>query len=129
MSIARILLLGLIDWGPVMPRKLQVVDSKRKTPRQMRARATVELIFEATARILQRGGWAAPNTNAVTEQAGISIGTLYQYFSYKESMTMCGVFSPDTSARTVPSSARESGATGVRHAWSTASGDVWRSAC
>ena len=69
-----------------MPRKLQATDSKRRTPRQVRARATVELIFAATARILQRGGRAALNTNAVAEQAGISIGTLYQYFPNKEAI-------------------------------------------
>jgi AcrR family transcriptional regulator len=69
-----------------MPRKLQVVDSKRRIPRQGRAQATVELIFEATARILQRGGRAVLNTNAVAEHAGISIGTLYQYFPNKEAI-------------------------------------------
>ena len=69
-----------------MPKKLQVIDSKRRTPRQVRARATLELIFEATARILHRGGLAALNTNAVAEQAGISIGTLYQYFPHKEAI-------------------------------------------
>jgi AcrR family transcriptional regulator len=69
-----------------MPRKLQAIDSKRRTPRQGRARTTIELIFEATARILQRGGEAALNTNAIAEQAGISIGTLYQYFPNKEAI-------------------------------------------
>jgi len=69
-----------------MPRKLQTIDFKRRTPRQGRARTTIELIFEATARILQRGGEAALNTNAIAEQAGISIGTLYQYFPNKEAI-------------------------------------------
>jgi AcrR family transcriptional regulator len=69
-----------------MPRKLQTIDSKRRMPQQGRALTTIELIFEATARILQRGGEAALNTNAVAEQAGISIGTLYQYFPNKEAI-------------------------------------------
>jgi AcrR family transcriptional regulator len=69
-----------------MPKKLQTLDSKRRMPRQMLARASVELIFEATARILQRGGRAALNTNAIAEHAGISIGTLYQYFPHKEAI-------------------------------------------
>lgn len=69
-----------------MPRKMQDIDFKRRNPRQARARDTVELIFEATARILQRGGRAALNTNAVAERAGISIGTLYQYFANKEAI-------------------------------------------
>jgi AcrR family transcriptional regulator len=55
-------------------------------PRQARAHDTVELIFEATARILQRGGLAALNTNAIAERAGISVGTLYQYFPHKEAI-------------------------------------------
>jgi AcrR family transcriptional regulator len=65
---------------------MQALDSKRRTPQQARARDTVEVIFEATARILQRGGRAALNTNAVAERAGISVGTLYQYFPNKEAI-------------------------------------------
>jgi len=52
----------------------------RKQPRQARSRATVAAIVEAGARILGRGGWTAFNTNAVAALAGVSIGTLYQYF-------------------------------------------------
>jgi AcrR family transcriptional regulator len=69
-----------------MPLKLQAIDSKRRIPQQARAQDTVELIFEATARILQRGDRVALNTNAVAEHAGISIGTLYQYFPNKEAI-------------------------------------------
>jgi AcrR family transcriptional regulator len=47
---------------------------------------TVEVILEATARILQREGPAALNTNYIAERAGISVGTLYQYFSNKEAI-------------------------------------------
>lgn len=55
----------------------------RKEPRQERARATVEAILEAAARILDRPGWAGFTTNAVAEKAGVSIGSLYQYFPNK----------------------------------------------
>jgi AcrR family transcriptional regulator len=55
----------------------------RKEPRQERARATVEAIVEAAARILDRQGWARFTTNAVAEMAGVSIGSLYQYFPNK----------------------------------------------
>jgi AcrR family transcriptional regulator len=55
----------------------------RKEPRQERARATVEAILEAAARILDRQGWARFTTNAVAEAAGVSIGSLYQYFPNK----------------------------------------------
>lgn len=55
----------------------------RKEPRQARARTTVEAILEAAARILDRQGWARFTTNAVADAAGVSIGSLYQYFPNK----------------------------------------------
>src|SRR5215813_7313725 len=55
----------------------------RKEPQQERSRETVEAIFEATAHILGRRGWAKLNTNEVAEVAGVSIGSLYQYFPNK----------------------------------------------
>jgi AcrR family transcriptional regulator len=64
----------------------QPLDRMRKQPAQKRARETVEIIFEAAARILERDGRAAFNTNAVAELAGISIGTLYHYFQSKDAI-------------------------------------------
>lgn len=58
----------------------------RKRPRQARATHTVEAILEAAARILEGQGLSAFNTNAVAERAGVSIGTLYQYFPAKEAI-------------------------------------------
>lgn len=55
----------------------------RKQPRQARSRASVAAIVEAGAQVLGRGGWAAFNTNVVAEVAGVSIGTVYQYFPNK----------------------------------------------
>jgi len=69
-----------------MPRAAQTLDLTRRKPRQERAIDTVEVIFEATARILQKEGPAALNTNAIAEKAGISIGTLYQYFANKDAI-------------------------------------------
>src|SRR6516165_1822847 len=69
-----------------MASKKQVADSKRRIPLQARARDTVEVIFEATARILLREGAGALNTNYIAERAGISVGTLYQYFPNKEAI-------------------------------------------
>lgn len=66
--------------------KSQVADYRRRMPRQARALATVEVIFEATARIIEREGRAALTTNAIAERAGISIGTLYQYFPDKDAI-------------------------------------------
>jgi len=55
----------------------------RKQPQQARSRATIEAILEATAHILGRRGWDGLTTNAVAEAAGVSIGSLYQYFPNK----------------------------------------------
>jgi AcrR family transcriptional regulator len=46
----------------------------------------VEHILDATARILTSRGWAGTTTNHVAERAGVSIGTLYEYFPSKESL-------------------------------------------
>jgi AcrR family transcriptional regulator len=60
--------------------------NQRRSPRQARARATWEAIVEAAAQILEQGGAAAFNTSAVAERAGVSIGTLYQYFPDKQAI-------------------------------------------
>ena len=64
----------------------QPIDIKRRIPRQERAERTVEAIMEGAAQILEAGGLAALTTNAVAERAGVSIGTLYQYFSDKNAL-------------------------------------------
>jgi len=58
----------------------------RKSPRQRRARATVEVIVEAAARILETAGPEGFNTNAVAARAGVSVGSLYQYFPSKQAL-------------------------------------------
>ncbi len=58
----------------------------RKEPRQARSRATVEAVVEAGARILSKQGWSGFTTNKVAEAAGVSIGSLYQYFPDKLSL-------------------------------------------
>lgn len=55
----------------------------RKRPRQARSRATVETIVQAGARVLGRRGWSGFTTNEAAEVAGVSIGSLYQYFPNK----------------------------------------------
>src|SRR5215470_1863040 len=64
----------------------QPIGIKRRTPRQARSGETVSAIVEAAAQILEQGGLAAFNTNAVAERAGVSIGTLYQYFADKAAL-------------------------------------------
>ncbi|HEE6563133.1 TetR/AcrR family transcriptional regulator [Acinetobacter baumannii] len=64
----------------------ETLPDPRKRPRQARSVATFEAILEAAARILESLGFAGFNTNAVAELAGVSIGSLYQYFPSKESL-------------------------------------------
>ena len=58
----------------------------RKRPRQGRAAATVDAIVEAAARILEAEGLTGFNTNVVAAKAGVSIGSLYQYFPGKDAI-------------------------------------------
>ena len=58
----------------------------RKTPRQRRSAVLVEAIYEAGARILETEGLAGLNTNRVAAVAGVSVGSLYQYFPSKEAI-------------------------------------------
>lgn len=58
----------------------------RKSPRQARSQATVEAILTAAARILTREGFEALTTNRVATVAGVSVGSLYQYFPNKEAL-------------------------------------------
>ncbi|WP_424981902.1 TetR/AcrR family transcriptional regulator [Maritalea sp. S77] len=60
--------------------------SPRKQPRQARARATVNAILQASTRILQTHGLEKLNTNHIAEVAGVSVGTLYQYFPSKDAI-------------------------------------------
>jgi AcrR family transcriptional regulator len=55
----------------------------RKAPTQQRAQATVQAILQAAAHILGRRGWMKFTTNEVAQAAGVSIGSLYQYFPNK----------------------------------------------
>lgn len=57
-----------------------------KRPRQARAQFTVEAIYQAFVRILQRDGWDAVTTRAVALESGFAVGTLYEYFPGKEAL-------------------------------------------
>jgi len=59
-----------------------------KEPRQRRSKVTYEAILEATAQLLIESGYAVTTTNHIAERAGISIGSLYQYFPNKEAIAV-----------------------------------------
>ncbi|MFD1190518.1 TetR/AcrR family transcriptional regulator [Phenylobacterium conjunctum] len=58
-----------------------MAERQRRSPRQARAGATVDAILQAALQLLRTEGGARFNTNRIAEAAGVSIGTLYQYFS------------------------------------------------
>lgn len=60
----------------------------RKQPSQARSAQTVETILEGAAHILEQRGLDAYTTNAIAERAGVSIGSLYQYFPTKDAVTV-----------------------------------------
>jgi len=67
-----------------MARKLRT--SPRKSASQERSRLTVNTILEATARVLTKDGYDRASTNKIAAKAGVSIGSLYQYFPSKEAL-------------------------------------------
>jgi AcrR family transcriptional regulator len=58
----------------------------RKAPRQARSEATLDAIFEATIQVLLAEGVGRLTTTRVAERAGVSVGTLYQYFPHKSAL-------------------------------------------
>jgi len=67
-----------------MPNDLDTTP--RKQPAQARARATVQAILDATAQVLVEQGYDRATTNVIARRAGVSIGSLYQYFPNKEAL-------------------------------------------
>src|SRR3984885_9989466 len=63
-----------------------VRTSPRKSASQQRSQITVNALLEATARILVREGFDKASTNRIAEVAGVSVGSLYQYFPSKEAI-------------------------------------------
>jgi AcrR family transcriptional regulator len=63
-----------------------VAFEPRKTPVQARATVTVEAISEATIQVLLSQGTERLTTTRVADRAGVSVGTLYQYFPNKQSL-------------------------------------------
>lgn len=60
----------------------------RKLPVQRRSRITVEDILSAATQVFEKYGYTAGTTNRIAVRAGVSIGTLYQYFPNKEALAV-----------------------------------------
>lgn len=60
----------------------------RKLPQQARSEATVEAILQAAAQVFERHGYATGTTNRIAARAGVSIGSLYQYFPSKDAILL-----------------------------------------
>lgn len=89
-----------------MPR--QTRTTPRKLPQQDRSKVTVDAILTATARILTSEGYDRATTNRIAELAGVSIGSLYQYFPCKEALVSALVEQHvNTMMETIESSLKE----------------------
>lgn len=64
----------------------KIRTNPRKSASQERSRLTVNALLEATARILIREGFDKASTNRIAEVAGVSVGSLYQYFPNKDAL-------------------------------------------
>src|SRR5436853_3044541 len=58
----------------------------RKQPLQARAQRTVDVLLKAAAQVFARRGYAGATTNHIAERAGVSIGSLYEYFPSKDAI-------------------------------------------
>lgn len=90
-----------LAWDTLYLVALDVEKTPRKEPRQARSRATVDAILTATARVLVERGYDKASTNAIAERAGVSIGSLYQYFPNKEALVaaLCEQHMAEASAK------------------------------
>ncbi|WP_395395974.1 TetR/AcrR family transcriptional regulator (plasmid) [Novosphingobium sp. BL-8A] len=69
-----------------MSRPTPALLKPRKTPQQTRSAVTIEAIHCATIQVLLTGGVGRLTTTRVAERAGVSVGTMYQYYPHKQAL-------------------------------------------
>jgi AcrR family transcriptional regulator len=69
-----------------MPTPTSVALEPRKQPRQARSQVTVDAVFDATIQVLLSDGHQRLTTTRVADRAGVSVGTLYQYYPNKQAL-------------------------------------------
>ncbi len=60
--------------------------ARRRKPSQRRSRDTVQAILDGAARVFAERGYAAGTTNRIARAAGVSVGSLYEYFPNKDAI-------------------------------------------
>jgi AcrR family transcriptional regulator len=75
-----------VFWKLAFPMTFLKPPKHRKTPVQNRSRDTCQSILEAAAHILEERGIAGTNTNLIARRAGVSVGSLYQFFPDKHAI-------------------------------------------
>jgi AcrR family transcriptional regulator len=68
------------------PQATRSTPQPRKSPRQARSRHTVDAILDAAARVFAQEGYESTTTNRIADVAGVSVGSLYQYFPNKDAL-------------------------------------------
>ncbi|MFG1497880.1 TetR/AcrR family transcriptional regulator [Saccharospirillum sp. HFRX-1] len=66
----------------------KVAKKPRKSPTQARSQATVQVILEATIQVLVTQGAAYLTTARIAERAGVSVGSIYQYYPNKQALLL-----------------------------------------
>lgn len=64
----------------------KVQKTQRRRAKQQRSQATVDAILTAASQVLRRHGYAKASTDRIAERAGVSVGSLYQYFPNKDAV-------------------------------------------
>ncbi len=75
----------VFEWKP-FTQECNMLKRGIKRPKQDRSKSTVDAILEAVTHIIDKDGPSGLNTNKIAEKAGVSVGSLYQYFKNKESI-------------------------------------------